>query len=342
MSFARAASIVRTPRLLQPPILARSIHLSAPVAHPRRRTTHSHSGGLRDRNSFGSYTRLAPTSLKLGVDPPDVNSLIPSHIKRPGYALRGEPSEWASDIPIHGPEAIDSCRKAGQLARKILELGGTLVKPGVSTNEIDRILREAIVANNAYPSPLNYMGFPKSVCTSVSNIIAHGIPDDRCLEDGDIINIDITVYLDGYHGDTSATFLVGNVDQAGRDLVERTKEALDAAIAVCGPGVPLKRIGKTIQDIADGYHYTISEQFSGHGIGKEFHCLPLIYHHDNEEEGNMERGMIFTIEPMFCQGSAMGVQWPDKWTVATADGGRSAQFEHTILITEDGAERLTG
>ncbi|KAG0076070.1 Methionine aminopeptidase 1D, chloroplastic/mitochondrial [Podila epicladia] len=186
------------------------------------------------------------------------------------------------------------------------------------------------------------MGFPKSVCTSVSNVIAHGIPDSRPLEDGDIINIDITVYLDGYHGDTSATFLVGNVDKAGKELVERTQESLDEAIAICKPGMPLNQIGKTIQKIADRYGYSVSEQFSGHGIGKEFHCLPLIYHHDNDEEGLMEKGMIFTIEPMFCQGTAIGVQWPDKWTVTTADGGRSAQFEHTILITDDGAERLTG
>ncbi|KAF9356900.1 hypothetical protein BGX26_004575 [Mortierella sp. AD094] len=317
------------------------IHLSSSSLLPRK-PKNAHGGGIRDRNHFGNYTRLAPTSLRLGVTPPNVDSLIPTHIKRPSYALRGEPSEWSSSIPVNSPEAIEGCRKAGQLAKKILELGGTLVKPGVSTSEIDRILHETIIANNAYPSPLNYMGFPKSVCTSVSNVIAHGIPDNRNLEDGDIINIDITVYLDGYHGDTSATFLVGNVDQPGRELVERTKESLDAAIAVCGPGVPLNKIGKTIQSIADQYGYTVSEQFSGHGIGKEFHCLPLIYHHDNDEEGDMEKGMIFTIEPMFCQGTAVGVQWPDKWTVSTADGGRSAQFEHTILITETGAERLTG
>ncbi|KAF9112766.1 Oxysterol-binding protein- protein 3 [Mortierella sp. AM989] len=302
----------------------------------------AHGGGIRDRNHFGNYARLAPASLKLGVTPPDVDSLIPTHISRPSYALRGEPSEWASNIPINSPESIEKCRRAGQLAKKILELGGSLVKQGVNTSEIDRILHEAIIANNAYPSPLNYMGFPKSVCTSVSNVIAHGIPDNRDLEDGDIINIDITVYLDGYHGDTSATFLVGNVDRPGRELVERTRESLDAAIAICGPGVPFNKIGKTIQSIADRHGYSVSEQFSGHGIGKEFHCLPLIYHHDNDEEGDMEKGMIFTIEPMFCQGTAVGVQWPDKWTVSTADGGRSAQFEHTILITENGAERLTG
>ncbi|GJJ77940.1 methionyl aminopeptidase [Entomortierella parvispora] len=281
-------------------------------------------------------------SLKLGVTPPDVDSLVPPHILRPSYAARGEPSEWASGIPINTPETIQKARKAGQLAKKILELGGTLVKAGVSTDEIDRVLHEAIIANGAYPSPLNYMGFPKSVCTSVSNVIAHGIPDSRRLEDGDIINIDITVFLDGFHGDTSATFLVGNVDEAGVALVERTKEALDQAIAICAPGVPLNNIGKTIQALADKYGYSVSEQFSGHGIGKEFHCLPLIYHHDNDEDGTMEEGMIFTIEPMFCQGTAVGVQWPDKWTVTTADGGRSAQFEHTILITADGAEKLTG
>ncbi|KAF8924667.1 Methionine aminopeptidase 1D, mitochondrial, partial [Dissophora ornata] len=169
------------------------IHLSSTSQHPRKpRNANIHGGDIRDRNAFGRYTRLSPTSLRLGVIPPDVDSLIPAHIQRPSYAFTGDSSEWASTVPVNGPEVIEGCREAGQLAKKILELGGTLVKPGVSTNEIDQILREAIVANNAYPSPLNYMGFPKSVCTSVSNIIAHGIPDNRCLEDGDIINIDIT------------------------------------------------------------------------------------------------------------------------------------------------------
>ncbi|KAF9980890.1 hypothetical protein BGZ75_007864 [Mortierella antarctica] len=336
----RPAASQQWQRLQQLQWPRQSIHSSGSLQLPRKPRNVHGGGGIRDRQYFGNYTRLAPTSLRLGVVPPDVDSLIPSHIQRPSYALRGEPSEWSAGIPVNDSLAIEKCRKAGQLAKKILELGGTLVKPGVNTDEIDRILREAIIANSAYPSPLNYMGFPKSVCTSISNVIAHGIPDNRALEDGDIINIDITVFLDGYHGDTSATFLVGNVDQAGRELVERTKESLDAAIAICGPGVPLNRIGKTIQAIADRYGYSVSEQFSGHGIGKEFHCLPLIYHHDNDEEGVMEKGMIFTIEPMFCQGTAVGVQWPDKWTVTTADGGRSAQFEHTVnltMVTENGA-----
>ncbi|KAG0290531.1 Methionine aminopeptidase 1D, chloroplastic/mitochondrial [Linnemannia gamsii] len=337
------ARTVTGPHLLRHALqkqLSQGFHSSTSLWHPRKPRNAHGGGNLRDH--FGNYTRLAPMSLRLGVVPPNVNGLVPDHIQKPGYALRGEPSEWAAGIPINGPEDIEKCRRAGQLAKKILELGGTLVKPGVSTNEIDRILHEAIIANNAYPSPLNYMGFPKSVCTSVSNVIAHGIPDNRCLEDGDIINIDITVYLDGFHGDTSATYLVGVVDKSGKELVDRTKEALDEAIAICRPGVPFNQIGKTIQAIADRHGYTVSEQFSGHGIGKEFHCLPLIYHHDNDEDGTMEKGMVFTIEPMFCQGTAVGVQWPDKWTVATADGGRSAQFEHTIVITDDGAERLTG
>ncbi|KAF9975267.1 Methionine aminopeptidase 1D, chloroplastic/mitochondrial [Actinomortierella ambigua] len=317
-------------------------HSQSTAASPRHRPRFASTLSAKEDNPFGRFSRVVPTSLKLGVDSPDVDSLVPPHIQRPHYALTGNPSEWAVGIPINTAESIQGCREAGQLAKEILQLGGTLVKPGVSTEEIDRILHEAIIARNAYPSPLNYMGFPKSVCTSVSNVIAHGIPDHRILEDGDIINIDITVYLNGYHGDTSATFLVGNVDRPGRDLVDRTKEALDKAIAICKPGVPFNQIGKTIQGVADKYGYTISQEFSGHGIGKEFHCLPLIFHHDNDEEGEMEAGMIFTIEPMFCQGSAVGVQWPDRWTVSTADGGRSAQWEHTILVTENGAERLTG
>ncbi|KAG0225107.1 Methionine aminopeptidase 1D, chloroplastic/mitochondrial [Actinomortierella wolfii] len=288
-------------------------HVQSTASAPRHRRRFASTLSAKEDNPFGRFSRVVPTSLKLGVDPPDVNSLVPAHILRPHYALKGTPSEWAVGIPIHTAESIQGCREAGQLAKEILQLGGTLVKPGVSTEEIDRILHEAIIARGAYPSPLNYMGFPKSICTSVSNVIAHGIPDHRRLEDGDIINLDITVYLNGYHGDTSATFLVGNVDKPGRDLVERTKEALDKAIEICAPGVPFNQIGKTIQAVADKYGYTISQEFS-----------------DNEEEGEMEAGMIFTIEPMFCQGSAVGMQWPDRWTVSTADGGRSAQWEHTV------------
>ncbi|CAO3673601.1 unnamed protein product [Rhizopus microsporus] len=267
---------------------------------------------------------------------------VPDHILLPPYAKLGTSSTWSSGIPVNTEIDISHMRKAGKLAKEILEMGSTLCKPGVTTDSIDKALHEAIIENNAYPSPLNYNGFPKSVCTSINNVIAHGIPDDRELRDGDIINVDVTVYLNGYHGDTSATFLVGkDVDEQGKALVECTRECLDMAIKACGPKVPYKEIGRIISDHAAKHGYSVSDELSGHGIGKEFHCYPLILHHVNEEEGLMTPGTIFTIEPMLCQGSASGIMWPDQWTISTIDGGRSAQFEHTILITEDGVEVLT-
>ncbi|KAI8876420.1 methionyl aminopeptidase-like protein [Backusella circina FSU 941] len=266
---------------------------------------------------------------------------IPTHITLPPYAATGASSNWDSHVPRHSETDMAGMRRACLLAREVLQLGSTLCQPGMTTNEIDAILHEAIIAQGAYPSPLNYMGFPKSICTSINNIIAHGIPDDRPLQEGDIINIDITVYLDGYHGDTSATFMVGEVDERGKALVECTKETLDKAIAISGPNVPLKEVGRVICDIAEKNGYSVSDELSGHGIGKEFHCLPLVYHHRNEEEGVMTVGSTFTIEPILCQGSATGIMWPDQWTISTVDGGRSAQFEHTLLVTEDGVDILT-
>lgn len=171
--------------------------------------------------------------------------------------------------------------------------------------------------------------------------MVHGIPDDRPLESGDIINVDVTAFHSGFHGDCSATFLVGEVDAEGRRLVEVTREALNRAIEVCGPGVPLNLIGKTISILAKKEGYTVSRSFCGHGIGRRFHELPMIYHHYNDEPGNMAVGMTFTIEPLLCQGTAAEKRWRDGWTVSSKDGGRSAQFEHTILITENGASIMT-
>ncbi|OMH84882.1 Methionine aminopeptidase 1D, chloroplastic/mitochondrial [Zancudomyces culisetae] len=212
---------------------------------------------------------------------------------------------------------------------------------GVTTLEIDTLVRKFIIENEAYPSPLNYYGFPKSICTSINNIVAHGIPDKRKLMDGDIINIDISVYCNGFHGDTSATFCVGNVDQQGLALVEATKKALDIGMNVCGPEVELRQIGNSIENYANEAGYSVNDQYTGHGIGKEFHQNPLIYHFKNDEPGVMKEGMVFTIEPMLNQGTKECIIFPDGWTISTCDGSRSAQFEHTIIITSNGYEILT-
>jgi methionyl aminopeptidase len=232
-------------------------------------------------------------------------------------------------------------RAAGKLAAEVLNYAGTLVRPGVTTDEIDVAVHAMIVAAGAYPSPLNYGGFPKSVCTSLNECICHGIPDSTVLQDGDIINIDVTVFLDGHHGDTSRTFLVGAVDAGAAALVEATTAALAAAIAVCKPGVPFKQIGATIHALADQGGYGVVPAFVGHGVGRMFHSGPTIVHCRNNEPGVMAVGQTFTIEPMLTLGSPKERFWPDEWTAVTADGSWSAQCEHTLLIVPGGVEVLT-
>ncbi|KAJ2161638.1 hypothetical protein GGF46_001320 [Coemansia sp. RSA 552] len=262
-------------------------------------------------------------------------------IARPPYAETGSPPSWDQSTPILSPEEISYLRAASHIARDALALGGSMVRPGVTTEEIDQEVHRFIVGHNAYPSCLNYLGFPKSVCTSVNNVIAHGIPDSRKLVDGDIINIDVTVFKHGFHGDTSSTFGVGDVDDQGVALMDTTKEALDRGIGACRPAQSLEEIGRRIGSLARARGYSISEDLTGHGVGRNFHQNPLVYHHENEEGGVMLAGMAFTIEPILCQGTAVGETGRDGWTVLTRDGGRSAQFEHTVLITDTGVEVLT-
>jgi methionyl aminopeptidase len=231
-------------------------------------------------------------------------------------------------------------RAAGALAARVLDYAGTLVKPGVSTDEIDRAVHEMIINAGAYPSPLTYGGFPKSVCTSVNECICHGIPDARRLQEGDIVNIDVTVYLDGHHGDTSRTFAVGAVSPDAARLIDVTERALAAAIAVCGPGVPYRRIGETIHAIADAERVGVVREFVGHGVGRVFHSNPVILHHRNREGGNMSAGTTFTIEPMLTLGAARPKMWGDGWTCVTADGSLSAQAEHTLLVLEGGGVEI--
>ncbi|XP_043712570.1 methionine aminopeptidase 1D, chloroplastic/mitochondrial isoform X2 [Telopea speciosissima] len=266
---------------------------------------------------------------------------VPDHIPRPPYVNSRQPPGISSGSEVHDEKGIECMRASGRLAAQVLEYAGTLVKPGVKTDEIDQAVHQMIIDNGAYPSPLGYGGFPKSVCTSVNECICHGIPDSRVLEDGDIINIDVTVYLNGFHGDTSATFLCGDVGEEAKNLVQVTKECLYKAIAVCAPGVEFKKIGKTIHDHADKYRYGVVRQFVGHGVGRVFHADPVILHFRNNEGGRMVLGQTFTIEPMLTIGSSNPVMWDDDWTVVTEDGSLSAQFEHTLLVTEDGAEILT-
>ncbi|KAJ7146328.1 methionyl aminopeptidase [Mycena epipterygia] len=296
----------------------------------------------RDVQHFGSYAVILPDEpFVFGVSHITPRS-VPEHIVKPPYA-GGSPDLQDVDGKIQlGGEPERRVRAAAILARQVREFAGALVKVARTTNEIDAAVHEYCVSHSAYPSPLLYSGFPRSCCTSVNNVIAHGIPDDRPLEDGDIINIDITVYLDGYHGDTSQTFLVGNVDAPGTELVKVTNEALEVGIAACGPGRPFRDIGKAIHNLIRDTSFSISPQFTGHGIGTAFHRKPWIIHNLNDEPEIMRPGHCFTIEPCIIQGKTPTCWiFPDGWTASTEDCARSAQAEHMILITENGAEVLT-
>jgi methionyl aminopeptidase len=247
-------------------------------------------------------------------------------------------------VTIKTAEEIEKMRVAGRLAAEVLEMLAPYVVPGVSTGELDRICHDYIVnVQNAIPAPLNYHGFPKSICTSINQVICHGIPsDDKLLKKGDIVNIDITVIKDGYHGDTSQMFFIGEPSPAIRRLVEVTQECLYMGIDMVKPGVRLGDIGAAIQQHAESNHYSVVREYCGHGIGKNFHEDPQVLHYGKAGTGMaLEAGMTLTIEPMINMGTRFNKQLKDGWTVVTKDRKPSAQWEHTILVTETGFEVLT-
>jgi methionyl aminopeptidase len=266
---------------------------------------------------------------------------VPPSIPRPSYADTGVPVRW-NEPRVKSPEIIDRMRRAGRAAGEVLELAGRAVRPGITTDEIDALVHEVTIERGGYPSPLNYHNYPKSVCTSVNEVICHGIPDDRELQDGDIVNLDVTVFLDGVHGDTNATFLVGDVDPESRSLVQVTRECMWKGIDTVRPGRPISDIGRAIEDHAKKHRYGVVRAFIGHGIGEQFHTdLQVLHYYDPNATTIMRPGMTFTIEPMITLGTWRHVMWDDGWTAVTADGRRTAQFEHTILVTDDGYDVLT-
>jgi methionyl aminopeptidase len=248
---------------------------------------------------------------------------------------------------VKSPEIIERMRIAGRLAAQAMAAAAEVIGPGVTTDEIDRVGHEFLLDHGAYPSTLGYRGFPKSLCTSVNEVVCHGIPDDRRLEDGDIVNIDITAYLTidgiGVHGDTDATYLVGDVDEESRLLVERTHEAMMRGIKAVVPGRQINVIGRVIESYARRFGYGVIRDFTGHGIGTAFHSGLVVPHYDAAPDYDqvIEPGMTFTIEPMLNLGTHEWQMWDDGWTVVTKDRRRSAQFEHTLLVTDTGAEILT-
>ena len=289
----------------------------------------------------GNYTRRMSVAAPLAPGAISPRRPVPAHIPRPEYVDRPRPERYTGS-EVKDAATIEKMRAAGRLAAQALQLVGSHVAPGVTTDELDRIGHEFLCDHGAYPSTLGYKGFPKSLCTSVNEVICHGIPDDRPIEDGDIVNIDITAYLDGVHGDTNATFLAGVVDEESRLLVERTKEALERGIKAVRPGRQVNVIGRVIESFARRFGYGVVREFTGHGIGTAFHSGLIIPHYDEPEfDDVMEVGMTFTIEPMLNLGTHEWDMWDDEWTVVTKDRRRSAQFEHTLVVTATGAEVLT-
>lgn len=267
---------------------------------------------------------------------------VPVGISRPEYVGRPEPAPYLGP-EVKDTQTIERMRVAGLLAAGALAEGGAAVNPGVTTDELDRIVHEYLCDHGAYPSPLDYRGFPKSLCTSVNEVICHGIPDDRPLLEGDIVNLDVTCYIGGVHGDTNATFPVGAVDEESQQLLEVTREALARGIKAVRPGRQVNVIGRVIESYAKRFGLGVVRDYTGHGIGTAFHSGLIIPHYDAAPTYDtvIEEGMTFTIEPMLNMGTHDWTLWGDDWTVVTADLRRSAQFEHTILVTSSGAEILT-
>jgi methionyl aminopeptidase len=246
-------------------------------------------------------------------------------------------------IPIKTPDEIENMREAGRLAAEVLEFIEPKVRPGVTTEELDRLCHDYIVGvQNAIPAPLNYRGFPRSICTSVNHQVCHGIPGGKRLKRGDIVNVDVTVIKNGFHGDTSKMFFIGEPSVLARRLVETTREAMFRGIAQVRPGARLGDIGHAIQVFAETNGFSVVHEYCGHGIGREFHEEPQVLHYGRSGSGvTLESGMCFTVEPMINAGKRFVKLLPDGWTVVTKDRSLSAQWEHTVLVTDTGHEILT-
>ena len=267
---------------------------------------------------------------------------VPLSIPRPEYVGKAGPAPFKGS-EVKDAQTLENIRISAKIAAQAIVEVGRHIVPGVTTDELDRVGHEFLLDHQAYPSTLGYRGFPKSLCSSINEVICHGIPDTTVLEDGDIINIDITAFKNGVHGDTNHTFCVGNVDEESRLLVERTQESLNRAIRAVAPGREINVIGRTIESYAKRFGYGVVRDFTGHGVGEAFHTGLIIPHYDAAPAYNtvLEEGMVFTIEPMLTLGTIEWDMWADDWTVVTRDRKRTAQFEHTMVVTATGAEVLT-
>lgn len=266
---------------------------------------------------------------------------VPASIARPEYVDQPAPEKFTGS-EVKDAETIEAMRVAGRIAANAMAAAAAVIAPGVTTDEIDRVGHEYLLDHGAYPSTLGYRGFPKSLCTSVNEVICHGIPDTTVIQDGDIVNIDVTAYIGGVHGDTNATFLAGDVSEENRLLVERTRESMNRGIKAIRPGREVNVIGRVIESYARRFDYTVVREFTGHGVGPTFHNGLVVLHYDDPSRTEvLAPGMTLTVEPMISLGGPGFDVWDDDWTVTTADKAWTAQFEHTVLVTDDGYEILT-
>ncbi len=268
---------------------------------------------------------------------------VPGHIAKPPYADTGIVPR-SSESRVKTPDVIERMRVAGKAAADILRQAGEMVRSGITTDDIDQFVHQLTIDLGGYPSPLNYHGYLKSVCTSVNEVICHGIPDSRILEDGDILNLDVTIFLNGVHGDTNATFSVGTISNEDTKLIKVTEECMWHGIEAVKPGVAINEVGRAIEEHAKKYKYGVVRAFIGHGIGENFHTdIQVLHYFDPRNTMIIREGMTFTVEPMItASGDWRHKVWDDHWTAVTADGSRTAQFEHTLVVTADGVEVLTG
>jgi len=306
------------------------------------------ANGLSNGSSFNPWPGYT-FSGKLRPWPLTDKRTVPAHIQRPDYADHpsGYPkseveSKKSQSIEVLDEEQIAMMRKVCRFAREVLDAAARAVKPGVTTDEIDRIVHEETIKRDCYPSPLNYYTFPKSCCTSINEVICHGIPDERPMEEGDIVNLDITCYYNGYHGDLNETMFVGKCDEDSVHLVKTAYECLMAAVKEVKPNARYRDMGGFIQKHAQANNCQVTRTYCGHGINSLFHTTPSVPHYaKNKAVGIMKPGQCFTIEPMINKGTWRDNTWPDDWTAVTQDGKRSAQFEQTMIVTQDGVEILT-
>ncbi|KAF7304860.1 Methionine aminopeptidase [Mycena kentingensis (nom. inval.)] len=325
------------------------IHSSSLSRDHKRK--HNLTNGVNSDGTYNPFPSFNYTGSLRPAYPLSPRRKVPDHIPLPDYfddgVPRSERHASAQVVKIHTPEEIEKMRTVCRMSREILDIAAAAVRPGITTDEIDEIVHNATIERNAYPSPLNYRNFPKSVCTSVNEVICHGIPDQRKLQEGDIINLDISVFYDGFHGDVNGTYPVGEIDEESAKLIATSRECLDKAIAICKPGALIRDIGKIMRVSNLLFRRVFANNFAVNPSPERtalFHTVPNIPHYaKNKAVGVMKAGMIFTIEPMINLGSNWGeTHWADNWTATTLDGKRSAQFEETLLITETGVEVLTG